>query len=401
MLNSLDDIFEDDAFGLLNAKEQSAAPKTDEDRLIDSFEEINTFFERNNREPGMSSMSEYNLHARLKGFRADDGKKRVLKPFDRFNLLGHAEPEIKSLEEILNDDNLGLLDTDGDTSIFEFKYTTRHAPRAETDFVAQRQPMKEEEFAPYEQMFRQVHRELKEGKRKFSDFVNIEKNLAVSNFYLLDGMLLFLESADLKQEVRKLRSGDRERIDGRTVTIFENGTCSNMLFRSLGKAIQKDGKLVTVPDEQAAGIFENEVKSLSEADVETGWIYILKSKTTNPQIAALPNLYKIGFSKTKVEERIKNALSEATYLFSEVEVVATYRCYNTHTKHLENLLHRFFAAACINVDIFDKTGQRYTPREWFSVSLPQIDQAIQLMFSGEIVNYRFDVHEGIIATREI
>ena len=46
MPKSLDDIFNDDAFGLLDFKENKTIVKSDDDRLIDSFLEINDFFEK-------------------------------------------------------------------------------------------------------------------------------------------------------------------------------------------------------------------------------------------------------------------------------------------------------------------------------------------------------------------
>src|SRR5690554_3711423 len=163
---TLDDIFNDDEFGLLDSKAKTSTVKTEEDRLIDSFEEINVFIDKNNREPSTSSMSEYGLLAKLKNFRQDDAKKKIVKPFDRHNLLGYVEVEKPSLDDILNDDNLGLLDTDEDLSIFTFKHTPKQEDRAETDFVAQRKPLKEKDFKPYEGMFQKVHKEIKEGKRE-------------------------------------------------------------------------------------------------------------------------------------------------------------------------------------------------------------------------------------------
>lgn len=392
MAKTLDDIFSDDDSGLLNSKDKSSNNKTDEDRLIDSFEEINTFYEKNNREPSTGSMSEYNLLARLKGFRSDESKKKILKPFDRFDLLGYVEMQKKTFDEILEEDELGLLNTDADTSIFKFKHTPQQDERAEADFIAQRQPIPEKEFEKYETMFHQVHRELKEGKRKLLSFENIEKNLQVDNFYLLDGIILFLESADNQQKLRKLNSGDRLRSDGRTVTIFENGTKSNMLFRSLGKAIQKNGKLITKVDDSYLTNFSVNSNLVSEEDIQNGWIYVLNSKSSNINIIEISNLYKIGFSTVNVADRIKNASNEATYLFADVEVVATYRCYNLNTQHFENLLHRFFGECCLNIDVFDKAGNRYMPREWFIVPLNIIEQAIGLIISGDIIKYKFDSH---------
>lgn len=390
MAKTLDEIFDDDDFGLLDSDEKKPALKTDEDRLVESFEEINAFFEKNNREPLPASGAEYSLLARLKEFRANNEKKIRLKPFDRFDLLGEVEFETQTIEEILDDDDLGLLTTEGDNSIFEFKHTPKSDKRADAEYIAQRKSLSEKDFEKYELMFRQVHKDLKEGKRKLLAFYDAEKNLKEGNFYLVDGLLCYLEVSKAEKMLKENKSGDRVRLEGRTVTIFENRTISNMLFRSLGKAIQKNGKLVTQPDDFIERELSENAGMVCEEDVESGWIYILKSKSQRPEIKIIENLYKIGFSTVPVEVRIKNAAREATYLFDEVEVVLKYKCYNTDTHQLENLLHRFFADACLNIDLYDANGVRTTPREWFVVPLAVLDEAVSLFIKGTIFNYKYD-----------
>lgn len=388
---TIDDIFDDDDFGLLDSKAKTSIVKTDEDRLTDSFEEINTFFDKHKREPNKSSMSEYGLMAKLKNFRENEAQKKILKPFDRHNLLGYVEMEKQTIDDILNeDDEFGLLDSDKDLDIFKFKHTPRPEDRADADFVAQRKPIKEKEFEKYEAMFLKVHKEIKEGKRKILPFTNIEKNLHVGDFYLMDGLLLYLESANLKKEEWEQKSGNRIRIEGRTRTIFENGTYSNMLYRSLGKQIQKNGKLITNTYEKIEqDLFVNS-GLVKEEDIQSGWIYVLKSKSTNSQIVNIKDLYKVGFASNSVDERIKNAKHEATYLFAEVRKVATYKVYNRNADKLESLLHRFFANACLDIDLFNEKGQRLNPREWFVVPFEVIEETIQLILNENIVNYEYD-----------
>lgn len=389
---SLDDIFnDDDDFGLLDSKAKTSTIKTDEDRLIDSFEDINVFFDKNNREPNSSSMSEYGLLAKLKNFRQNEKQKKTLKPFDRHNLLGFVEMEKQTIDDILNEhDDFGLLDSDKDLDIFKFKHTPKPEDRAESDFVARRKAMKEKNFEKYETMFQKVHKEIKEGKRKIKPFKNIEKNLHVGNYYLMDGILLYLESANLKQKEWEQKSGNRVRIEGRTRTVFENGTFSNMLYRSLGKQIQKSGKLITNTNEKLEQELFVNTGLVKEEDLQTGWIYVLKSKSTNAEISSIQNLYKIGFASNSVDDRIKNAKNEATYLFADVKKIATYKVYNRNADKLENLLHRFFASACLDIDLFNEKGQRLNPREWFVVPFDVIDESIQLILNESIVNYEYD-----------
>lgn len=387
---TIDDIFDDDDFGLLDSKAKTSNVKTDEDRLVDSFEEINAFFDKNKREPNKLSMSEYGLLAKLKNFRENETQKKALKPFDRHNLLGYVEMEKQTIEDILNDDDLGLLDADKDLDIFKFKHTPKPEDRADADFVAQRKPMKEKEFEKYEVMFQKVHKEIKEGKRKILPFTNIEKNLHVGDFYLMDGLLLYLESANLKKEEWEQKSGNRVRVEGRTRTIFENGTYSNMLYRSLGKQIQKNGKLITNTYEKIEQDLFVNTGLVKEEDIQSGWIYVLKTKSTNSQIVNIKDLYKVGFASNSVDERIKNAKHEATYLFADVQKVATYKVYNRNADKLESLLHRFFANACLDIDLFNEKGQRLNPREWFVVPFEVIEETIQLILNENIVNYKYD-----------
>lgn len=398
---TIEDIFNDDDFGLLDSKVKASTVKTDEERLIDSFEEINVFIDKNDREPNKSSMSEYGLMAKLKNFRENEDLKKILKPFDRHNLLGHIEMEKQSIDDILNDDDWGLLEPDKDLDIFKFKHTPKPEDRAEADFVAQRKPMKEKDFEKYEKMFLKVHKEIKEGKRKIKPFTNIEKNLRVGDFYLMNGIMLYLESANLKKDEVDLGSGNRIRLEGRTRTVFENGTYSNMLYRSLGKQIQKDGKLITNTYEKIEqDLFVNS-GLVKEEDVQSGWIYVLKSLSDDSRIQSLNNLFKIGYSSLPVDERIKSAKNEATFLFAEVKKVVAYKCYNINTEALESLLHRFFADCCLDIEFENELGKRINPREWFVAPIEVIEEAIQLMFNGEIVNYYYDKQKQSITLKKL
>lgn len=393
---TLEDIFNDDELGILESTVKTSTIKTDDDRIIDAFEEINVFYDKNGREPSTSSMSEFTLSAKLKNFRQDNANKLLLKSYDRHNLLGEVEVEL-SVDDILNDDEFGFLDLDEDLSIFEFKHTPKPSERTETDFVAKRKSMKEKDFRKYETMFHKVHEEIKEGKRKIKGF-NYE-SLKEKHFYVNQGVLLYLESVKWDKKIQKFKSGVHNRPDGRCKIIFENGTKSNMRFQSLYKTLHADGKLVTDTFENSNyDLFVN-TGMVQEEDIQTGWIYVLKSKSTNPKISSIQNLYKIGFSSSPVDDRIKNAKNEATYLFSDVQKVTSYKCYNRNADKLEGLLHKFFAAACLNIDLFDKEGQRLNPREWFVVPLEVIEEAINLIIKESIINYRYDVDTGSIVLK--
>ncbi|TAG30055.1 MAG: GIY-YIG nuclease family protein [Sphingobacteriia bacterium] len=387
---SLDDIFNDDEFGLLDSTAKTSNVKTADQRLVDSFEEINAFVDKNNREPNTSSMSEYGLLARLKNIRENEQQKISLKPYDRHNLLGVVEMPKTSIDDILNDDEFGLLEPDSDLSIFKYKHISKEEEREKADFIAQRKPLKEPEFKLYEAIFQKVHQEIKEGKRRLLPFTSIEKNLHAGNFYILDGIMLLLKSADLEEKLRGKMSGNRVHVDGRTLTIFENGTYSNMLYRSLGKQIQKIGKLITNTHEGINNELYVNAGMVMKEDIPTGWIYILETKSVHPEILKIKNLYKIGFTSTPVVERVKNVKNEATFLYADVKNIQARKIYNRNADKLELLLHRFFAEVCLNVDIEIIQGKRITPREWFVVPFEEIERAIELILNEQIINYKYD-----------
>jgi hypothetical protein len=175
--------------------------------------------------------------------------------------------------------------------------------------------------------------------------------------------------------------------------VFENGTESDMLLRSLARELYKDGRRIT---ENIDRLMDN-LNNISGEDLQTGHIYVLKSLSVNPNIAAIRDLYKIGFSTVPIEERIKNAENDPTYLMAPVYIVETFECFNLNPQKLELLLHNFFGRVCLDVDIFDKAGKRYTPREWFIAPLPVIEDAIELIISGKIVDFIYDHQNKIIS----
>jgi hypothetical protein len=197
----------------------------------------------------------------------------------------------------------------------------------------------------------------------------------------------------VKKQVKK---GKFSKVDGRIHCVFENGTESNMLFRSLGKGLYEDGYLVSEHEDRVL----DGLSQITDEDEESGYIYILKSKNEDEKIKSIKNLYKIGFSKGDVKERLKNAENEPTYLMAPVSIVSVYQTYNTNTQKLEQLLHRFFGSSCLNIDIFDKDGERYMPREWFVAPLEVIEDAVELIINGKIVGFVYDnVSEKIISRK--
>ncbi|HEL8421678.1 TPA: GIY-YIG nuclease family protein, partial [Legionella pneumophila] len=224
------------------------------------------------------------------------------------------------------------------------------------------------------------------GKRELYPF-NKEQQIKKGTFFILKGVLLYIDSV-----------GDREIIGGRRNArlrcIFENGTESDMLLRSLSAELYKNGRRVTEPDEKSFNTTQ-----LTSQDERKGYIYVLKSLSADPKINSILELFKIGYSKISIEDRIKNAIVEPTYLMAPVSIVTVFECYNMNPQRLEQLLHRFFGSACLNIDIYDDKGRRHVPREWFIAPLEIIEQAIHFVISGDIIHYKYDQNKQIIVNR--
>lgn len=412
----LDNIFNNDPFNLLEIKPKSSNQNTDKEHVISSFQEINNYFEKHKKEPSknISDVKEHGLFSRLQTIRKNKEWRDLLKKFDVYNMListaDHVqEPqleygktkEINSIDDLLNNDYLGILGGDDDTGLFDFKHTPKDYDRAKADFVARRKPCKD--FEKYENRFKEVQKELAEGKRKLIDFK--ETLLKENRFYINNGILLYLESINYKDREWKRGEKENNRIrkftDGRTRTIFENGTESNMYFRSLAKALIVNGRVVTenTDVDKIEEKFRNEFASINDNDEEAGYIYVLQSKSTNKEICSIRNLYKIGYSKTEVEERIKNAEKEPTYLMAPVSIQGAWKCFNMNPQKLEQLLHNFFGNSCLELDVFDEKGKRHTPREWFIAPIEVIEQAIELIINGEIIHYKFDAENMTIVPK--
>jgi len=393
----LKEIFENDPFGLLIVKPKKSAARTSDEKLTADFQEINDFIEKNQREPkpNISDISgEYKLYSTLKGLRENEEKMMALEPQDKYGLLNIEKKEINSLDDILGDDSLDILGDDAE-GLFTFKHTPKDYERARADFVGKR--FKCKDFHKYEHLFKEVQEDLALGKRKLVEF-NYD-NLRKGEFYVHNGILLFFKDVDFTKKTQKFKSGIHNRPDGRTVIIFENGTESNMMFQSLYKSLHTNGKMVTQNVDKVIEEFTETFSGITNEDKETGHIYVLTSQSEKEDIASLENLYKIGYSSTSVQERIKNAENEPTYLMAPVKIESSWMCYNMNAQKFESLIHRFFGHTCLEIDVFDNNGIRHTPREWFVVPLKAIEQAITLLIGGDIVNYRYDKENGVIVKK--
>ena len=129
----------------------------------------------------------------------------------------------------------------------------------------------------------------------------------------------------------------------------------------------------------------------AEDDQAAGTIYVLRSKSEHPVVAANRDLiHKIGVTNMSVDQRIAGARLQPTFLMADVEVVATYELYNISRTKLEKLIHRVFDPARLDIEIMDRFGNPVVPREWFLVPRFVIDEAVEKIKDGTISSLRYD-----------
>lgn len=369
---ALDAIFEADEEGLLDVPEK-AVKLTAADRLQRSFLEIIEFVREHGREPSPTTreIGERKLGARLDGIRMNPEKVDALRNLDEFDLLNEPEPPA-SLDDLLSDDGIDLLEDP--TGLLDTTALPKRAARIQPEDVAQR--VKSTDFELFEPLFKQKHAELRNGTVKLVPFFG-QQTIEPGAFFVLNGIMLFIADIGDEQAV----AGKRTRYKRRTRTIYENGTESNLYSRSLAGQLYENEGFAVVPAAH---------ETLLADDEATGWVYVLRSLSDDAAISARTDLFKIGFSTTPVAQRVVNAERESTYLMAPVDVVAEYRTYNMKTSALEHLLHRVFADVRLQVNQVGIDGRKYDATEWFEVPLPIINQAINLITTGEIVDFVYD-----------
>lgn len=285
----------------------------------------------------------------------------------------------KELEDLFDDPLLDL--SEQEAGLFDFPEEMKRVmatKRVQPDYYAQKKPC--EDFELYRGMFQQVQKELKEGKRSL---VRSSKtsNMNAGHFYVMGGMLVYL--AEIK-ETKRSRNG---MIDGRTRCIFENGTESDLLLETVRRNVVNDGYGVTEPNEKEESDFS---QTMSEGDRATGFVYVLRSLSSAPEIAGVKDLYKIGFTVNSVEERIANAVHEPTYLMAPVEIKLTAQIVNMNSHIFESLVHQFFHAVQFQVKVYDDEGVEHVPSEWYVAPLEIIETVIGKIADGSITRYSYN-----------
>lgn len=379
----LEKIFEDPLLADVTAPRKRT---TSSDRLVAGFQEILAFYEANGRLPE-DTPAEASLFHKWTGLLKSEKKIERCRPFDDLGILPQPvstveEPqaeyhreltEEEQLEAILNDPLLADIEVGADLGLFDVPEYMRQRleARKEAEYVGKRRPC--EDFDKYADGFKEIQQGLKSGKYKLVKFS--EPNLKVGRYFVEQGIIGYL--AAFEQEAKNNLS----RVDGRTRVIYENGSEADIKFRTITKNLSVDGYSIMDCSEMTPKEFE-QCFTISDKDIKSGTIYVLRSKSSRSEIAAIKDLYKIGFTATSVESRIANAKTEPTYLCADVEVVATWKVYNVKSSTFEALIHKLFAPVQLQVTV---DGHR--PKEWFIVPFKVIEEAVNAIISSKSIEY--------------
>lgn len=378
----------EDHDGLLDVKPLAPAAGSESSRIEYDFEELNRFIDEQGFIPGTGtsdhkpSIKERTLSMRLKSYRERPDIAQRLKAIDRHNLLEGIgdEPHPESLDEILDLDD-DLLSAPSE-EIFAFRHARPSAARP--DRVSERKPCKD--FEKFKPLFDACVADIVSGKRKSLKFAN-EQEINAGEFFILNGIMVYVAEVNDPH----IRNGKR---NARLRLIFENGTEGENLLRSLATELYKDTSGRRISSPEAGPLFDSESNVVTvEASTEriTGYIYVVRSLSPHPEITRLDgHLFKVGFTAGKVEDRLRGAKDDPTFLLAPVHLVRSYDAINMNTTKLENLLHRFFADARLDVELKDRFGKPFRPREWFILPLPVVDKAIRMLLDGSILGYRYD-----------
>lgn len=375
-----------DALGVEVSPLKGSSRSPREERIIAGFEDIVRFHQTHGRVPLHGE--DRDIFERLYAVRLEQLRKlpeahALLTELDSPGLLLGVTTTQSGADELDEDELLAELGI-GDELVEQSDITVLRHVRSNTEKRAAEEIADRTRCADFEQfkpLFEQVEREMKSNVRKSLRFGR-DTSIAFGNYFILGGQLAYV--AEVGDTIRA-PNGES---DARLRVIYANGTESNLLRRSLQRALYKDdtGRRLTDPD--IGPLFGD---SPEPDDIESGTIYVLRSQSTHPFVTEYRELiHKIGVTGGKVETRIAAAATDATYLLANVEIVATYKLHNLNRTRMENIFHRLFGSAQIEVTINDRFGNPVKPREWFLVPLHVIDEAVERIRDGSITDMVYD-----------
>ena len=368
-----------------------AARTPREERITAGFEEIQRFVAQSGRLPSMAEGNDIfeRIYAtRLEQIRRQQECRDVLADLDPQGLLEGALIEQEQNTEELSDDallaELGV-EVSGEDAVTNLRHVKSQAEKKAAEEIANRTICAD--FDKFKPVFAAVQQALASGLRETKKFRKdagfLKTDIKKGQFFILGGQTAYIA------EVGAFFPAPNGSSDARLRVIYANGTESDLLLRSMQRALYKDETSRVISDPSAGPLFSGIIE---QEDASSGTIYVLRSKSDDPKVKAHRDiLHKIGVTGASVEKRIANAAHDPTFLLADVKIVATYELFNINRTKLENLIHKFFDSARLEIQIKDRFGQPVVPREWFLVPLFAIDGAVEKIKDGTIGAYFYDV----------
>ncbi len=364
-------------------KNPTSSPR--DERVVSGFEEIQRFVELKGRAPAHGEERDIfeRLYAtRLDQIRSKEECRNLVQGLDYQGLLNDASFVAESQAEYGSDEELLAelgVESPKEGDVTFLKHVKSRAEVRANEEVASRMPCKD--FEIFKPIFDAVQEELKSGVREMRPFRD-NADVRQGNLFILSGQKVYV--AAIGEEFIT----DYDRKDSRLRVIYDNGTESDILLRSLQRALNKDESGRRITGKSLGSLFSSET---NDEDFASGTIYVLRSRSDHPIIEENRDIiHKIGVTGGSVERRITNAKLDPTYLMADVEVVATYELYNINRSKLEHILHKFFDDAKLDIQINDRFGNPVIPKEWFLVPLFIIDNVVQKIREGNISDYSYD-----------
>jgi T5orf172 domain len=390
----------------VSVEQQKAATYTArEERIIAGFEDIQRFVDEHKRLPRHGEgldIFERLYAVRLDRIREQEDCRQLLQGIDRQGLLDadmkHDQMATADDEALLAELGIAVSAHEDPDDIQSLRHVRSNAEKQAAEEIGSRTVCKD--FENFKPIFQRVQKDLELGLReartlKKPDDVEYDEirldEIKQGALFIVGGQKAYI--ASLGDEIRN--TSDRR--DAKLRVIYDNGTEADVLMRSFQRSLYRDTASRLITDASAGPLFAD---ASNQKDTESGTIYVLRSLSNHPTISANRDLiHKIGVTGGKVEERVSNAKLDPTYLFADVEVVATYELYNINRTKLENLIHRFFTSARFDLEIPDRFGNPVKPREWYLVPISVIDEAVARIRDGSIVEFEFDPKSARLAAR--
>lgn len=373
--------------GVESATASSAAHSAHKQRIIAGFEEIERFVAQKGHLPqhGEERAIFERLYAvRLDRMRTLDECRELLTPLDTGGILNGSNSPKPQAPELSDEELLASLEgeTVDDTDLTQLTHVRSRAEIKAAEEIAQRVACPD--FAIFKPLFQEVQGQLESGERqsvKYKDNAEIRQG----DWFIVEGQKAFVA------EMGEPFISDYGRPDRRLRVIYDNATQSNLLLRSLQRALNKDkaSRRITEPGaSQNLSLFADDN---SEGDLSSGTIYVLRSQSEHPFIAQHRSLiHKIGVTGSDVQSRIANAGQDPTFLLADVDVAATFQLTNIQRHKLEALLHKFFGAVRLDMELIDRFDAPVKPKEWFMVPLKAIEEAVEKINDGTLDQFRYD-----------